>query len=52
MWKKSKDKQIKQEIINLISNTRNFEFPKTEEAVMSKGKVGLPRKITIHIQIC
>ena len=44
MWKKSKDKQIEQEIINLISNTSNFQFPITEEAVMSKGRIGFTYK--------
>ena len=44
MWKKSKDLQIEQKIVNLISNTSNFEFPITEEAVMSNGRIGFTYK--------
>ena len=44
MWKKSKDLQIEQKIVNLISNTNNFEFPITEEAVMSNGRIGFTYK--------
>jgi hypothetical protein len=44
MWKKSKDLQIEQKIVNSICNTSNFEFPITEEAVMNKGRVGFTYK--------
>jgi hypothetical protein len=44
MWKKSKDLQIEQKIVKFISNTSNFEFPITEEAVMSKGRLGFTYK--------
>lgn len=44
IWKKSKDLQIEQKIVNLISNTNNFEFPITEEAVMSNGRIGFTSK--------
>lgn len=36
--------QIEQKIVNLISNTNNFEFPITEEAVMSNGRIGFTYK--------